>query len=617
MATIKPLPELLINQIAAGEVVERPASALKEILENSIDAEATKISVQLLNGGIKQLRIADNGIGIAREDLVPALTRHSTSKISALEDLQKITSLGFRGEALASISAISSLTLTSRTADQSHAWQVQVDGKLVTQPCPASLTEGTVVDALDLYSKIPARRKFLKTESTEYSHCEEVFKRMALVQPGVEFSLQHNEKLRLHFRIADSLERIEAVLGSSFMQSVSFVNEQAAGIKLSGVVALPAYSRASRDMQYFFVNNRYVRDKLITHAIREAYRDVLHLDRYPGFVLFLEMNPAEFDVNVHPTKMEIRFRDPRALHQFIFHVINKSLAIASKGAQADWSIINPVSHYPEHRHVSSKKIEQSMGFYRQLFAVDEETNLMHGAEAADTCRPEFKKSEVSFAEQNAQDAQAQVENEPAMIPTVVQKPDFPPLGYALAQLQGVYILAQNANGLVIVDMHAAHERIVYENLKAAMHNHAGAMQQLLIPLILNVDRTDIVFVEENPDVFKQFGFELAVFSPTTLVIRAVPAILGQADIVKLMQDLLKEMQEHGVSQLLTAQRNEILATMACHGAVRAHRNLTIAEMNALLREMEATERANQCNHGRPTWFEMRMENLDKLFMRGK
>jgi len=607
MATIKPLPELLINQIAAGEVVERPASALKEILENSIDAEATKISVQLLNGGIKQLRIADNGIGIAKEDLVLALTQHCTSKIDTLEDLQKITSLGFRGEALASISAVSSLTLTSRTADQNHAWQVQVDGKLISEPRPASLTEGTVVDARDLYSNIPARRKFLKSDATEYTHCEEVFRRISLVQPSVEFLLQHNEKLRLHFRLADSFERIEAVLGSSFMQSVSFVNEQAAGIKLSGVVALPAYSRASRDTQYFFVNNRYVRDKLITHAIREAYRDVLHLDRYPGFVLFLEMNPAEFDVNVHPTKMEIRFRDPRALHQFIFHVINKSLATASRAAQADMTVINPVPHYHEHRPVNPEKIAQSMGFYQQLFSVDEGSNLKHGAAATDTCQTEFRKSEVLVTENDA----------PALIPAGTQKPDFPPLGYALAQLQGVYILAQNAKGLVIVDMHAAHERVVYEKLKAAVHNQVNAMQQLLIPLILNVDRTDVVFVEENPGVFKQFGFELAALSPTTLAIRAVPAILGHVDIVKLIQDLLKEMQELGVSQLLTAQRNEVLATMACHGAVRARRNLTIAEMNALLREMEATERADQCNHGRPTWFEMRMENLDKLFMRGK
>ncbi len=616
MATIKPLPELLINQIAAGEVVERPASALKEILENSIDAEASRINVQLLNGGIRQLRIADNGIGIAKEDLVPALTRHSTSKISSLEDLQNITSLGFRGEALASISAIASLTLTSRKAEQDHAWQVHVDGRLMNPPQPASLAIGTVVDARDLYANIPARRKFLKTDATEYAHCEEVFKRMALVQPGIEFSLQHNEKMRHHFRIADPFERIEAVLGSEFMQSVSFVDEQTAGIKLSGVVALPAYSRASRDMQYFFVNNRFVRDKLITHAIREAYRDVLHLDRYPGFVLFLEMNPADFDVNVHPAKMEIRFRDSRALHQFIFHVIHKSLATASKAVQADLDVVRPVPQYAGHQPASPGKIAQSMGFYQQLLTVEDDSNFTQGNISADTSRTGFEKNRAVLAEQNVH-VQAQEEHVSAMVSTERQKPHFPPLGFALGQLHGVYILAQNANGLVIVDMHAAHERIMYEKLKVAAHNQSGAVQQLLIPLILNTDRTDVVFVEENPGVFEQFGFELAVLSPTTLAIRAVPAMLDQADIVKLIQDVLREMQEFGASQILTAKRNEILATMACHGAVRANRNLTITEMNALLREMEITERAGQCNHGRPTWFEMSMENLDKLFMRGK
>lgn len=616
MATIKPLPELLINQIAAGEVVERPASALKEILENSIDAEATKISVQLLNGGIRQLRIADNGSGMAKEDLVPALTRHSTSKISSLEDLQQITSLGFRGEALASISAISSLTLTSRKADQDHAWQVHVNGKLMSQPQPASLMQGTVVDARDLYANIPARRKFLKTEATEYAHCEEVFKRMALVQPGIEFLLQHNEKVRHHFRSADSFERIEAVLGSEFMQSVALVNEQTAGIKLSGVVALPAYSRASRDMQYFFVNNRFVRDKLITHAIREAYRDVLHLDRYPGFVLFLEMNPADFDVNVHPAKMEIRFRDSRALHQFIFHVINKSLAASSKAAQVDLNVVRPVPQYARHQLAKPGKIAQSMGFYQQLFTTEDDANFTRGNTPADTFQPESEKNAVLAVAQNAH-LLVQVDNISAMALAEKQKQPIPPLGFALGQLHGVYILAQNANGLVIVDMHAAHERIMYEKLKAAAQHQSGAAQQLLTPLILNTDRTDVVFVEENPDMFRQFGIELAVLSPTTLAIRAVPAILDQADIVKLIQDVLREMQEFGASQILTAKRNEILATMACHGAIRANRNLTITEMNALLREMEITERAGQCNHGRPTWFEMKMDNLDKLFMRGQ
>ncbi|SFL13960.1 DNA mismatch repair protein MutL [Nitrosomonas aestuarii] len=600
MATIKPLPELLINQIAAGEVVERPASALKEIIENSIDADATRIAVQLLQGGIKQMRIADNGVGIAKDELMAALTRHSTSKISTLEDLQNITSLGFRGEALASISAISTLTLTSQKADQIHAWQVQVDGRSIKQPQPASLTKGTVVDACDLYSNIPARRKFLKTEATEYAHCEEVVKRMALVRPDIEFSLHHNGKLRYQFRVADILQRIESVLGDEFVQSVSSIDERAADIHIHGVVALPAYSRASRDKQYFFVNNRFVRDKLISHAIREAYRDVLHLDRYPSFVLFLEINPADVDVNVHPTKTEIRFRDPRALHQFIFHSINKSLSASSREVQAgltDTIITKSIPHYPKHHSINKEKIAQSTGFYQSLLgAADKDFNIS-GADIG---------TETSLKRET-----------PELASITNEKQNFPPLGFALGQLHGVYILAQNNNGLIIVDMHAAHERIMYEKLKTAMDGHAWASQPLLIPVTFETDRTDVVFVEENLGVFEQIGFELAVLSPTTLAVRAVPAILQKADVVKLIHDLLGEMRDYGASQVLTAKRNEILATMACHGAVRANRVLTIAEMNALLREMEGTERADQCNHGRPTWFEMSMTGLDKMFMRGK
>ena len=619
MATIKPLPELLINQIAAGEVVERPASALKEILENSIDAKATKISVQLLQGGIKQIRIVDNGVGIGRDDLVPALTRHNTSKISTLEDLQNISSLGFRGEALASISAISVLTLTSQRANQEHAWQVQVNGKMVTQPQPASLTQGTVVDARDLYSNIPARRKFLKTEATEFAHCEDVFKRIALVQPNIEFSLQHNEKLRHQFHIADVHQRVESVLGSDFIQSVSFINEQAADIRLHGVVASPAYSRASRDMQYFFVNKRFVRDKLIAHAVREAYRDVLHLDRHPGFVLFLEINPADIDVNVHPTKAEIRFRDPRALHQFVFHSINKALAAPSGTVQADLTgLVAPktIPQYPKHQPASSGKIAQPIHFYQSLFTIDD-SNLLRENVVTNSFRTERQNTVESVAEKSTSYLQEQEETSQSITPAMLERQDLPPLGFALGQLHGVYILAQNASGLVIVDMHAAHERIMYEKLKTAMDSHASAVQPLLIPLTFETDRMNVIFVEENTELFNEFGFELAVLSPTTLAVRAVPSILDQSDIVKLTEDLLKEMREFGLSQLLTAKRNELLATMACHGAVRANRNLTIAEMNALLREMETTERADQCNHGRPTWFEMSMTHLDKLFMRGK
>ncbi|MDR4516337.1 MAG: DNA mismatch repair endonuclease MutL [Nitrosomonas sp.] len=602
MVPIKPLPELLINQIAAGEVVERPASALKEIIENSIDADATKINVQLVQGGIKQMRIADNGVGIAKDELVLALTRHSTSKISSLEDLQKITSLGFRGEALASISAISTLTLTSCLANQSHAWQVQVKGNSMTEPQPASLSQGTVVEAYELYSNIPARRKFLKTETTEYTHCEDVFKRMALVQPGIEFVLRHNDKLRYHYRTGDVLQRIESILGEAFLQSVSSINAQAADIRLHGVVALPAYSRASRDMQFFFVNNRFVRDKLISHAIREAYRDVLHLDRFSSFVLFLEMDPSEIDVNVHPTKTEIRFRDPRALHQFIFHAVNKSLAKPSNDIQAgltDTIISKSIPHYPKQHSVKTEKIAQTAGFYQSLFGTGEDN--LNAPEVDTETKANLNHSEPQGASSSK----------------IEEKKDFPPLGYALGQLHGVYILAQNNNGLIIVDMHAAHERIMYEKLKTAMDSCTWVIQSLLIPVTFHADRADIVFVEENLGLFEEIGFELAVLSPTTLAVRAVPAILQQTDLVKLTQDVLREIREYGDSQVLTAKRNEILATMACHGAVRANRNLTISEMNALLREMEVTERADQCNHGRPTWFEMSMANLDKMFMRGK
>ncbi|SER48504.1 DNA mismatch repair protein MutL [Nitrosomonas sp. Nm51] len=602
MVTIKPLPELLINQIAAGEVVERPASALKELLENSIDADATRIDIQLLHGGIKQLRITDNGLGIAKDELIPALTRHSTSKISTLEDLHKITSLGFRGEALASISAISTLILTSHTVDQNHAWQVQVNSGSITQPQPAALTRGTIVDAHDFYSNIPARRKFLKTEATEYTHCETVFKRMALVRPDIEFTLQHNGKLRHQYPVTGFSQRIEVVLGEEFIQSVTCINEQTAGIRLHGYVALPAYSRASRDTQYFFVNHRFVRDKLIAHAIREAYRDVLHLDRYPAFVLFLEMDPAEVDVNVHPTKSEIKFRDPRALHQFIFHAVHKSLARPSRETQPalpDNVVSKSMPHYPKQHTGETGKIEQPTGLYQSLFGVDNEdlnNSTKIEAEAQTNHLPSGLITDHAIAE---------------------EKRDYPLLGFAVGQLHGVYILAQNKNGLIIVDMHAAHERILYEKLKASMDNHSWSTQSLLIPVTLQADRGDVVFVEEHLALFEQIGLELAVLAPTTLAVRAVPVILQQADIVKLTLDLIQEFRQYGNSRALEARRNEILATMACHAAIRANRTLTIAEMNALLREMEATDRADQCNHGRPTWYEMSLASLDKLFMRGK
>ncbi|AEJ02964.1 DNA mismatch repair protein mutL [Nitrosomonas sp. Is79A3] len=597
MSTIKPLPELLINQIAAGEVVERPASALKEILENSVDAGAKKITVQLQQGGVKQIRVMDDGTGIAKEELLLALTRHSTSKISTLEDLHKITSLGFRGEALASIAAVSRLTLASRQAGQSHAWQIQVDGKSVSQPEPSSLTSGTTLDVNDLYFNIPARRKFLKSEATELAHCDEVFKRIALSQAGIEFVLQHNGKVRRQLRAANSAQRIQSILGEEFGQTAAFVDERSTDIYLHGMVALPAYARSSRDAQYFFVNNRFVSDKLISHALREAYRDVLHLDKHPAFVLFLDVDPESVDVNVHPTKTEVRFHESRALHQFIFHAINKALASPNKEIKTGESIQATQSFpaYPRAAPTQPNAVSQPASFYRTLF----------GTETGSYQPAPINTAPVTPIEKSDQPASVQKEQ------------DSHPLGFALGQLHGVYILAQNTRGLVVVDMHAAHERIMYEKLKQALDHHEIPMQPLLIPVTFYADGLEVAVVEENQTTLDQLGFEIAILSPITLAVRAVPATLQHADIAQLTHDILREIREYGASQILTAKRNEILATMACHGAIRANRKLTVEEMNALLREMETTERAGQCNHGRPTWFETNLADLDKLFMRGK
>lgn len=597
MATIKPLPELLINQIAAGEVIERPASALKEILENSVDAGAKKITVQLLQGGVKQIRVIDNGLGIAKDELLLALTRHSTSKISRLEDLQKITSLGFRGEALASIAAVSRLTLASRQSGQDHAWQIQMDGKSILQLIPSSLPTGTMLDVNDLYFNIPARRKFLKSETTEFAHCDEILKRIALSQSGIEFVLQHNGKMRRQLRAANPAQRIISILGEEFGQTAALVDEQSADMRLHGMVALPAYARSSRDAQYFFVNNRFVNDKLISHALREAYRDVLHLERYPAFVLFLEINPESIDVNVHPTKIEVRFWEPRALHQFIFHAINKALAAPQRSTKTNRSAPIPrsFSAYPSASQLKPGTVSQPSSFYGTLFGTAE--TLSYPAKPTNTAPVvQAGKSDRSIVTEEIQDH---------------------PLGFALGQLQGIYILAQNARGLVVVDMHAAHERIMYEKFKQALEEQNMLMQSLLIPVVFHADSLEITVVEENPAILKQLGFEIAILSPTTLTVRAVPATLQHADIVQLTHDILREIRDYGASQILTAKRNELLATLACHGAIRANRKLTIEEMNALLRDMEITERADQCNHGRPTWFEISLSDLDKLFMRGK
>jgi len=581
MSAIRVLPDLLINQIAAGEVVDRPASALKELLENSLDAGAGDISVQLERGGIKLLKVLDNGSGITKGDLALALARHATSKISSLDDLERVASLGFRGEALASIAAVSRLVLVSRRTEEKHAWKIESSGGATKPVEPAALSHGTSVEVQDLYFNTPARRKFLKSEATEFAHCEEVFKRAALSRPDVSFTLQHNSRAHWRLSAQEASDRIRAVLGDDFASASVAIDEYAAGLRLWGMAGLPAFSRGTRDAQYFYVNRRFVRDKLVAHALREAYHDILHHDRHPAFVLFLEIGPAAVDVNVHPTKIEVRFRDAHAVHQFVYHALNKALSapvVEHNAARA--APINPfVARYPAAQASMNLGVEQPAAFYEPLFASMPQPQML---------------APIGDAQQ-----------------------EIPPLGFALAQLQGIYILAQNDKGLVIVDMHAAHERVMYEKMKNALDAGIPAMQPLLIPSAFNADKLDVATAEEHGALLRQLGFDIAPVGPSTLAVRAVPAMLKDADAVDLSHAVLKDVREIGASRALTERRNDLLATMACHSAVRAQRTLGVDEMNALLREMEATERASQCNHGRPTWFQITVEELDKMFMRGK
>lgn len=609
---IRLLPDQLISQIAAGEVVERPASALKELLENSLDAGSTDIQVSLLQGGVKQLRVADNGNGIAEDDLTMALTRHATSKIATLEDLEAVGSLGFRGEALASIASVSRTQISSRALKTKHAWRITSSGSEISPIEPAALDSGTVIEVNDLYFNTPARRKFLKTEGTEFCHCEEAFHRVALSRPDVAFMLQHNGRALSRYAVSTPEKRFKEVLGAEFAAESISVDESAAGLRLWGIAAKPTYNRNSRDTQYVYVNGRFVRDKLIAHAIRQAYQDVLHHDRHPAFVLFLELDPNLVDVNVHPSKTEVRFRDGQAIHRFIFHALHKALATptgVSNAVTANQATHNPFAvnsqtPYPAYQTQINLTANEPSGFYQTLFG-------SNGSVANSYTQQERQfASPVCYAEEFEDSTNQQVN--PAG--------DFP-LGFAVAQIHGVYLLAQNKLGMVVVDMHAAHERIMYEKLKNALDTKAVPMQPLLLPVSFNADRLEVATVQEaianNDNSLQQLGFDIAILSPTTLAVRAVPTMLQDADAVTLARDVLRDLREYGASRALTERRNELLGTMACHAAVRANRILTIPEMNALLRDMEATERSGMCNHGRPTWFQVSMSDLDKMFMRGK
>jgi DNA mismatch repair protein MutL len=600
MPAIRLLPDLLINQIAAGEVIERPAAALKELLENSLDAGATDISVQLDGGGIKLMRVRDNGKGMTKDELPLALMRHATSKIASLDDLQQVASMGFRGEALASIAAVSQLALISRTETDAHGWKVEaIDGRL-SAPVPASHAQGTTVEIREIYFNTPARRKFLKSESTEFAWCEEAFKRIALSRPDAGFSLQHNGRTIWQLSALQgeqaALKRVAALLGDEFGQAAVPVSRSVANLSLQGLAALPAYSRASRDAQYFFVNGRFVRDKVASHALRQAYQDILHHQRHPAFVLFLELPPEQVDVNVHPAKSEVRFRESQGIHQFIFHTLQQALAIPASGQDSGApASIQPAPFVPTQQNIGLG-IAQSGEAYQvwKAFAGDGEwpdrsaAQNIYGGTSLPLSMPHDPDSHV-----------------------------IPPLGFALAQLSGVYVLAQNAQGLIVVDMHAAHERIVYEKLKTSLDAEQIATQPLLIPVSFYADALEVATVEAEQDALTKLGFDIAPLSPNTLAVRAMPVMLKQSEAEAAAHDVIDELREFGASRAMTERRDELLSTLACHGAVRANRILSITEMNALLREMEQTERSGQCNHGRPTWFQLSMNDLDKMFMRGQ
>lgn len=613
---IQTLPELLINQIAAGEVVERPASALKELLENSLDANATEIAIDLVEGGIKRIRVADNGHGIAAHDLPLAVARHATSKIRDLDDLERVASYGFRGEALASLGAISRLTLTSRVADAPHAHRVDVLAGELSPISPAALAEGTVIDAEDLFFNTPARRKFLKTESTEFGHASAAAERIAMSAPHAAFTLSHNGRRVWHFPAQTLQERVIAIMGREFEEASVGFREQQTAFTIEGLLGLPRYSRAGRDQQFVYVNGRFVRDKLLQHAIREAYADVLHHNRQPAYAVFLTIDPELVDVNVHPAKAEVRFRDSRAVHQFTFHALNK--ALSASAADVSSPTADP-SRYVSGTHAAQASTS-GLDTYVPNWARAQQSSIP--AQEATAFYEVLRGKRASLPTDFTSAVRGSVSDSATSIApspprATHEESTSPPLGYALAQLHGIYVLAQNAQGLVLVDMHAAHERILYEKFKSALDQRAVTSQPLLTPIGFAVSPRERALLDEHQALFGEMGFDLAPLSAHEIAIRAVPAMVERGNPRDLLREIFDDLAEHGASRAVAERRDEILSTMACHAAVRANRTLSIPEMNALLRQMEETERSGQCNHGRPTWYQFALGDLDKLFMRGR
>lgn len=591
---IRQLPDHLINQIAAGEVVERPASVVKELVENALDAGARRVDIDLEEGGAKLIRIRDDGHGIGADELALAVSRHATSKIASLEDLESVASMGFRGEALPSIAAVSHFRLQSRTAAQAQGVGIEVVNGQIGAPMPCPQAVGTTIEVRDLFFNVPARRKFLKAERTELGHIEDWLRSLALSRPEVELRVQHNGKPARHYRAQpeDLQRRLRDALGEEFAAQSLRIEHAAAGLTLRGWVGLPTASRSSADQQFFYVNGRAVRDRLIAHAVRQAYADVLFHGRHPSFVLFLDLDPRRVDVNVHPAKHEVRFRDGRLVHDFVFRTLHEALAGTRAGAMAN---------------EASMMAGASPSTNPWAEAMQQSAMPLRVGDAAPRYAMPMGSPIASLPQTAAPDLAAmQAANQ-----------EVPPLGFALAQLHGIYILAQNAQGMVVVDMHAAHERITYEALKAAQQGQGIRSQTLLVPLSMAVSEREADTAEAHADALAALGFDLSRSGPHSLNLRAVPTLLADVDCKALVLDVLSDLRETGSSARIQEAGNELLATMACHGSVRANRRLSLTEMNALLREMEQTERSGQCNHGRPTWFQLRLDEMDKLFLRGR
>lgn len=598
---IHSLPTQLVNQIAAGEVVERPSSVVKELVENCFDAGARQISIDIEQGGARLIKVRDDGCGIVKEDLPLALSRHATSKIATLQDLEQVISMGFRGEALPSISSVARLTLISRTEGADCAWRVTADGsERDFDPQPDPHPKGTTVDVRDLFYNTPARRKFLKAEKTEFTHIETLVQRMALSHFDIGFTLTHNQREILGLKPAateiEQERRIAGICGSAFIENSVKIDFESSGLRLTGWVGLPTFSRSQQDMQFFYVNGRLIKDKLVAHAVKQAYQDVLFHGRHPVFVLFLTLDPALVDVNAHPAKLEVRFREGRLVHDFLFSALHRSLA----------------NLRPEHREPPSAPERE--------FAPQPQAKPAESHKPVYQIRPSEQASLPLNVEETIQAyAALYPKPEPARKPVqpVTQIKGAPPLGYAVAHLHNIYILSETPNGIILVDAHAAHERVTYERLKRQYHNGSVPSQPLLLPIKIKVSPTEADLAEQEHEFFTSLGFDLNRSGPETVILRSAPALLSKADMEALIRDVLADLIEHGVSTRVREQINELLATIACHGAVRAHRRLTVDEMNALLREMEQTERIGQCNHGRPTWVELSTQELDKFFLRGQ